>query len=157
MRSALRCHCRRRYDIKAAYQFVQFRRIEQPVRAARRDVRERRLVEPRRFNDPVLRQVIHDEIHELELIRRQRLSIREGRQCSGRANLHDHHIVFRSHGGTNARSNRVTVCAAHHLHGIHGGRTRASGTAPDAIRWELGVRPHGPPLLRLIGDRYVGT
>jgi hypothetical protein len=77
--------------------------------------------------------------------------------CSGRTNLHDHHIVFRSHGGTNARSNRVTVCAAHHLHGLHGHRTRAVGTAPDAIHWELGLRPHGPPLMRLIGDRCVSA
>jgi hypothetical protein len=77
--------------------------------------------------------------------------------CSGRANLHDHHIVFRSHGGTNERSNRVTVCAAHHLHGLHGHRTRASGSAPGGIHWQLGLRPHGPPLMRLIGDRYVSA
>jgi hypothetical protein len=77
--------------------------------------------------------------------------------CSGRTNLHDHHVVFRSRGGTNERSNRITVCAAHHLHGLHGHRTRAVGTAPDAIHWELGLRPHGPPLMRFIGDRYVSA
>ncbi len=41
--------------------------------------------------------------------------------CSARRNLHDHHIVFRSRGGENARDNRVAICAAHHQHGLHGG------------------------------------
>ncbi len=67
--------------------------------------------------------------------------------CSSRRNLHDHHIVFRSHGGDNARDNRVAVCAWHHLHGLHAGTVRASGKAPDAIRWQLGWRPHAPALL----------
>ena len=75
--------------------------------------------------------------------------------CSSRRNLHDHHVLFRSRGGDNARDNRVTVCAGHHLHGIHAGRIRAWGAAPDRITWELGVRPGRPPLLRLEGDRYV--
>jgi hypothetical protein len=75
--------------------------------------------------------------------------------CSARRELHDHHVVFRSQGGDNARDNRVTVCAAHHHHGIHEGRIRARGRAPDAIVWELGVRPGRPPLLRLQGDRYL--
>src|SRR5438094_5264731 len=35
--------------------------------------------------------------------------------CSSRRNLHDHHIIFRSRGGTNRRENRITVCAWHHL------------------------------------------
>ena len=75
--------------------------------------------------------------------------------CSARRALHDHHVVFRSQGGDNARDNRVTVCAAHHLHGIHEGHIRVRGRAPDAIVWELGVRPGRPPLLRLQGDRYL--
>jgi hypothetical protein len=75
--------------------------------------------------------------------------------CSARQNLHDHHILFRSRGGDNRRDNRVTVCAAHHLHGIHRGRIRARGEAPEAIVWELGVRPGRPPLLRLEGERYL--
>ena len=75
--------------------------------------------------------------------------------CSSRRNLHDHHLLFRSRGGDNAHDNRITVCAWHHLRGIHGGRVRAWGMAPDAITWQLGVRPGGPPLLTLLGDRYV--
>ena len=76
--------------------------------------------------------------------------------CSSRRNLHDHHIVFRSRCGNNARDNRVAICAAHHQHGLHGGGyIRAWGEAPDGIRWELGIRPDASPLLTLIGDRYV--
>jgi hypothetical protein len=77
--------------------------------------------------------------------------------CSSRRNLHDHHIRFRSRGGDNARDNRTVVCAAHHLHGIHAGVVRAAGTAPDAIEWDLGVRPGAPPLLRFIGDCVRGS
>ena len=74
--------------------------------------------------------------------------------CSSRRNLHDHHIRFRSRGGDNQRDNRTTVCAAHHLHGIHRGTIRAFGVAPHAIEWQLGVRPGGaPPFLRYVGDR----
>jgi hypothetical protein len=67
--------------------------------------------------------------------------------CSSRRNLHDHHVRFRSHGGDNRRTNRTTVCAAHHLHGIHAGIVRVHGAAPD-LRWDL-------PLFSCIGDRYV--
>jgi hypothetical protein len=74
--------------------------------------------------------------------------------CSSRRNLHDHHVQFRSRGGTNRRANRTTVCAAHHLHGLHAGIVRARGAAP-AVHWELGVRTGGPPVLSCIGDRYV--
>ncbi len=75
--------------------------------------------------------------------------------CGARRNLHDHHIQFRSQGGDNAHENRVTVCAWHHLRGIHAGLVRASGTAPAGICWELGLRPGRAALLRLIGDTYV--
>jgi hypothetical protein len=76
--------------------------------------------------------------------------------CSSRRSLHDHHIVFRSRGGENARDNRVAICAVHHQHGLHGGGyIRAWGRAPDGIHWELGIRPDASPLLSLIGDRYV--
>jgi hypothetical protein len=73
--------------------------------------------------------------------------------CSSRRNLHDHHIRFRSRGGDNGRENRTTVCAAHHLHGIHDGTIEASGVAPHAIAWQLGVRPGAPPFLAFVGDR----
>ncbi len=75
--------------------------------------------------------------------------------CSSRRNLHDHHIRFRSRGGDNLRDNRTTVCAAHHLHGIHDGTIHASGVAPHAIEWRLGVRASAPPFLVYVGDRII--
>ena len=75
--------------------------------------------------------------------------------CSSRRNLHDHHLLFRSRGGGNRRDNRTTVCAAHHLHGIHEGIVRAWGEAPGDITWELGCREGAEPLLRLVGERYA--
>lgn len=68
----------------------------------------------------------------------------------------EHHLRFRSAGGDNGRSNRITVGAAHRLHGIHAGVVRAFGAAPGNVRWELGVRRDGPPLLRDVGDGLVG-
>ena len=75
--------------------------------------------------------------------------------CSSRRNLHDHHVLYRSRGGGDARANRTTVCAAHHLHGIHGGTIRVFGTAPSELHWELGLRSNAPPLLRYVGDRRI--
>ncbi|MGH7821568.1 MAG: HNH endonuclease signature motif containing protein, partial [Candidatus Binatia bacterium] len=74
--------------------------------------------------------------------------------CSSRRSLQDHHRKFRSRGGDNSLGNRLVTCAARHLQGIHRGYVKASGTAPDAIVWELGVRPGGEPLMRLHGERY---
>ncbi len=74
--------------------------------------------------------------------------------CSSRRNLQDHHIRFRSRGGTNARWNRVALCAWHHLRGIHLGIVEASGKAPQDVHWSLGMKS-GTPFLRLVGDFYV--
>jgi hypothetical protein len=67
--------------------------------------------------------------------------------CSSFRNLHDHHIVFRSAGGGNAPANRTTLCAWHHLRGIHAGIVRCRGAAPSRLRFELGLRADGPPLV----------
>jgi hypothetical protein len=75
--------------------------------------------------------------------------------CMVRRNLHDHHVVFRSRGGDNGRDNRITLCAWHHLRGIHAGRVRASGEAPDGITWEIGVHAGRQPLLRLDATGYI--
>jgi hypothetical protein len=88
---------------------------------------------------------------------------RDGWTCAvpgfrSRRNLHDHHVTFRSQGSDNARDDRNTVCAAHHLHGIHRGHIRASGRAPHAIQWEIGCRfgvHAGGALALLVGDRYI--
>src|SRR5438270_8706559 len=63
--------------------------------------------------------------------------------CS-RAAVHAHHIKPRSQGGSDDPSNLISLCAAHHLHGIHGGRMRVTGSAPDKIVWEFGLRRSYP-------------
>jgi hypothetical protein len=68
--------------------------------------------------------------------------------CTSRRNLHDHHIVFRSAGGSDAESNRVTLCAFHHQRGVHRGELAVRGRAPDALVFDLGLRAGWPPLAR---------
>lgn len=76
--------------------------------------------------------------------------------CSSRSALHDHHVKFRSQGGSNRLEDRLTVCVWHHQVAIHGGRTViVRGHAPDRLSWQLGGGPGRAPLLRLEGDRYV--
>jgi hypothetical protein len=67
------------------------------------------------------------------------------------------HLVFRSRGGGNERANRITLCAWHHLRGVHAGRVRAEGEAPQAVTWEIGRRPGRVPLLRLVGEQYASA
>ena len=73
--------------------------------------------------------------------------------CSSYRNLHGHHIVFRSHHGSDALTNLTTLCAWHHQRGIHGSGLRAAriisctGRAPHALHFALGLRRHHPPLL----------
>jgi hypothetical protein len=57
--------------------------------------------------------------------------------CS-RAAAHNHHVLYRSHGGSDDPENLVALCAAHHLHGVHRGWVRVHGRAPDGLRWQLG-------------------
>jgi len=59
--------------------------------------------------------------------------------CSKAAD-HVHHVVFRSHGGGDEEENLTSLCAAHHLHGVHEGYVRVHGTAPGGLVWELGER-----------------
>jgi hypothetical protein len=84
--------------------------------------------------------------------RAQRIYERDGWRCTvpgctSYRNLQDHHVVFRARGGSNAPANRTTLCAWHHLRGVHAGRVRCTGRAPDALRFELGLRPGHPPLV----------
>jgi hypothetical protein len=60
--------------------------------------------------------------------------------CS-RAAVHAHHVTWRSRGGGDEEENLVSLCAGHHLHGVHRGWVRVSGQAPDALEWELGEEP----------------
>jgi len=76
--------------------------------------------------------------------------------CTSMRNLHDHHVVFRSAGGSDELANRVTLCAAHHLRGVHGESVRCLGRAPGALRFELGVRSGRRPLVVYTsGDRLL--
>ena len=76
--------------------------------------------------------------------------------CSSYRNLHDHHVVFRSAGGSDALANRTTLCAFHHLRGVHAGRVRCFGVAPAGLRFELGLHPERAPLLRFgPGERLL--
>jgi len=68
--------------------------------------------------------------------------------CTSRRNLHDHHVEFRSAGGSDAPSNRITLCAFHHQRCLHAGLLRVLGRAPDDLVFELGLRAGAPPLAR---------
>jgi hypothetical protein len=57
-----------------------------------------------------------------------------------RRELTAHHLVFRSHGGSDHVHNIVTLCSVCHLSGIHGGTLRASPPA-SRIRWVIGREP----------------
>jgi len=77
--------------------------------------------------------------------------------CTSRSNLNAHHLVFRSHSGSDDAGNLVTLCVGHHQAGVHDNLIRCYGRAPDAVWWEFGIRPDAPPLLRYFGDRIVGA
>jgi hypothetical protein len=84
--------------------------------------------------------------HLLEKARtlQQRIRIRDGHCCKvpgcSRPSVHAHHIIPKSQGGTDDDWNLVSLCASHHLNGIHGGRIRVTGRAPDALTWTFHLR-----------------
>ena len=60
--------------------------------------------------------------------------------CTARRNLQSHHVRFRSAGGPDEPWNRTTLCAHHHLRGVHGGALRIRGRAPhELVMFELGL------------------
>ena len=78
--------------------------------------------------------------------------------CTSMRNLHDHHIRFRSAGGSDAPENRITLCCYHHLRGVHSGLLRCIGRAPDGITWQLGIRAGvSPRLTYCSGDIRVAA
>ncbi|MDQ7825096.1 MAG: hypothetical protein RDV48_20005 [Candidatus Eremiobacteraeota bacterium] len=58
--------------------------------------------------------------------------------CRSRRNLHSHHIIFRSHGGSDKLHNRITLCMAHHLRCVHEGHLIIRGTAPHRLTFIFG-------------------
>jgi hypothetical protein len=87
---------------------------------------------------------------------------RDGWRCTapgcgsvGTGRLHEHHIRFRSAGGTEEASNLTTLCTGHHLGLLHEGRMRCSGLAPDDLIWELGIEPGRGPFQVFRGEARV--
>jgi hypothetical protein len=64
---------------------------------------------------------------------------RDGYRCQvpgcSRTASHAHHIELRSQGGKDEMSNLTSLCVAHHLRGVHKGRIRVTGKAPDQLVW----------------------
>ncbi len=78
--------------------------------------------------------------------------------CSSRCNLNDHHITYRSHGGSDDLPNRTTACVAHHLHCLHdNGYITVEGEAPDKLIIAMGVRPGKPPFALFVNGRRVSA
>ncbi len=57
--------------------------------------------------------------------------------CS-RRDVTPHHVVFRSRGGGEERSNLVSLCTVCHLELVHGRRLELTGQAPGRLTWRLG-------------------
>jgi hypothetical protein len=55
-----------------------------------------------------------------------------------RTAMHDHHVEFRSRGGSNESANRTGLCVAHHLRSVHRGFVRVTGRAGERLGWEFG-------------------
>ena len=88
-----------------------------------------------------------------ELERQHRVFARDGWRCTfpgctSYGNLQDHHIEYRSHGGSDALANRTALCVWHHLRGEHAKVVRVRGRAPGELRFELGLRESRAPLAR---------
>ncbi len=88
-----------------------------------------------------------------ELQREHRVFERDGWRCTfpgctSYGNLHDHHLDYRSHGGSDDFSNRTTLCVWHHQRGEHAKIVRCRGQAPGRLRFELGLRAGRAPLAR---------
>jgi hypothetical protein len=56
--------------------------------------------------------------------------------CRSARWLQIHHVVWREHGGSNDPHNLVCLCFAHHQ-AVHQGRIGLTGTAPDALLFDL--------------------
>ena len=50
---------------------------------------------------------------------------------------HEHHIVFRSQGGSDELSNRVALCVRHHQRGVHHGYLTVRGRAGEELVWHV--------------------
>jgi len=67
--------------------------------------------------------------------------------CRARRNLHAHHVEFRSHGGCDAKWNKVTLCAACHLRLLHLHYLRITRARPAPAEDFIFTLPH-------VGESY---
>jgi HNH endonuclease len=58
--------------------------------------------------------------------------------CSARRHLQTHHIIFKSHGGSDDPANLITICYGHHRL-VHEDTVTVSGQAPSNLLWKLGA------------------
>jgi hypothetical protein len=69
---------------------------------------------------------------------------RDGGMCQvpgcTRQGTQEHHIRFRSAGGSDEPDNLITLCAAHHLHALHRGYIRVEGSSSVLLTWWLAGR-----------------
>jgi len=80
--------------------------------------------------------------------------------CNCRRNLHVHHIIWRSKGGTDEPENLLCLCEKHHLRLLHNLLTlKIEGTAPHNLTFTFGPRSHGDerPFLKYVRERKVLT
>ena len=78
--------------------------------------------------------------------------------CNCRRNLHIHHIIWRSKGGTDDPANLIVLCVKHHLRLLHNLLTlKVEGTAPHNLTFTFGPRSHGDerPFLKYVRGRKV--
>jgi len=91
----------------------------------------------------------------------RRVLLRDRSHCQvpgcSRAAVHAHHVLYRSHGGGDEPENLVSLCVAHHLHGVHRGFVQVRGRAPDRLRWQVGVPPMLPRPLQRDGGACIST
>jgi hypothetical protein len=86
------------------------------------------------------------------------IAARDGWRCTAPGctsrEIEVHHIVYRTHGGSDDPSNLTSLCPFHHRMGEHGGLLKVTGTAPLNLRWQIGglvfmneklVGVHGEP------------
>jgi hypothetical protein len=91
---------------------------------------------------------------------RREVLMRTGGLCAmpgcSRAAVHDHHIDFRSHGGSDELSNRVGLCQVCHLRGVHKGYLEVVGRAGELLRFRVRTSSRAPRQSFSAGVRSSG-
>jgi hypothetical protein len=96
-------------------------------------------------------------VDRLSTLSRSRRQVYE--RCGGKCEVpgcslpgrHEHHIHFRSRGGTDDPWNKVRLCVAHHLRGIHDGHLTVEGRAGERLVWRFG----NDEIWETVGDNDV--